>query len=182
MTRGRKKGHLELMGAADTVQEEEPSICGGRTKAGTPCKRKPGQGTDHPGVGQCLDHEGQVEKGAPCPLPLTPLEARLWEEVSAQLRALGLDKRAFWMAQYGLVSALAGLHNAKEAARAFPVIQDAKGSLKKHPATTIANQMLAHVKGYAAELGLTPAALARVTEEGGRDVPKSKMDQLISGG
>jgi hypothetical protein len=31
--------------------------CGGRTRAGTPCKLPPGHGTDHPGVGRC-DHHG----------------------------------------------------------------------------------------------------------------------------
>jgi hypothetical protein len=31
--------------------------CGGRTRAGTPCKLPAGHGTDHPGVGRC-DHHG----------------------------------------------------------------------------------------------------------------------------
>jgi hypothetical protein len=31
--------------------------CGGRTRAGTPCKLPAGHGTGHPGVGRC-DHHG----------------------------------------------------------------------------------------------------------------------------
>jgi hypothetical protein len=31
--------------------------CGGRTRAGTPCKLPAGHGTDHPGIGRC-DHHG----------------------------------------------------------------------------------------------------------------------------
>lgn len=31
--------------------------CGGRTRAGTPCRLPAGHGTDHPGVGRC-DHHG----------------------------------------------------------------------------------------------------------------------------
>lgn len=182
MSRGRKGSHLALVTAADQVEERADGTCGGRTKRGTPCKRRAGQGTDHPNVGHCVLHDGQVEEGALCPLPLTPLETRLWEDVTAQLARAGLLKSAYWAPIYGLVSALAGLHAAKLTLQkeAKTVVGDAKGSIKKHPATTTVNQMLAHVKTYSAELGLTPAALAKVGRPEGR--APSKMDQLISGG
>ena len=32
--------------------------CTGTTRNGTSCKRRPGYGTAHPGVGPCVDHEG----------------------------------------------------------------------------------------------------------------------------
>lgn len=181
--RGPKGGHLALVRAADQVEADElDGKCGGRTKKGGKCKRRAGQGTDHPGVGECISHEGQVDAGAPCPLPLTPLEARLWEDVVGQLERSGLRRAAYWASIYGLVSALAGLHVAKLELRtaAKGTVSDAKGSIKKHPATTTCNQMLAHVRAYSAELGLTPAALAKVGTPAGS--APSAMDNLIDGG
>ncbi len=180
--RGRKASHVALVRAADEIGPEETAgKCGGRTKKGGKCKRRAGQGTEHPGVGECVSHEGQVDPGAPCPLPLTPLEKRLWTDVVAQLERIGLRHAAYWASIYGLVSALSGLYNAKLELRAAAkgTIGDAKGSIKKHPATTTCNQMLAHVRSYSAELGLTPAALAKVGTPTGR--APSAMDSLIDG-
>ena len=46
-----------------TQPADEKNQCGGTTKAGTPCKNGRGWKTDHPGVGKCKHHGGNV-KGA----------------------------------------------------------------------------------------------------------------------
>ena len=93
MKSGRKKGHLQLV---DAIESHARVTCDGLTKGGSPCRKPSGQGTDHVGVGRCRTHEGQVEKGAPCPMPQTEFELVLWGEVSGQLAALRLDRAAFW--------------------------------------------------------------------------------------
>ena len=67
--RGPHPSHLALVDATAAI-EETSSSCRGRTKSGGACKKPAGQGTGHPGVGQCQYHDGQVEAGSPCPLPL----------------------------------------------------------------------------------------------------------------
>ncbi len=178
---GRKRSHLQLVDAVSSVSGDlvEAGKCGRLTKKGTPCKRRAGSGTTHPGEGECMDHEGQVDPDSPCPLPLTPLELRLWTDITDSLRKTGLLNHAFWPSLYGLVVALAGLSNARREALQGATVSDAKGSIKKHPATTTVNQMLAHVRTYSAELGLTPSSLAKVGTPG--DGPPSPMDTLIGG-
>ena len=108
---GPKPDYIQLVDAAAAVEDQPTaSSCGGRTKRGGACKKPAGHGTEHPGVGQCRHHAGQVEAGSPCPLPLT--ELRLWDEITGQLGALRLLKAAFWPHIFGLVVALAGLHTA----------------------------------------------------------------------
>ena len=179
---GRKRGHLQLVDAVSSVDEDlvEAGKCGRLTKKGTPCKRRAGSGTEHPGEGECRAHEGQVDPASPCPLPLTPLELRLWTDITDSLRKTGLLRHAFWPSIFGLVVALAGLSNARREALQGATVTDAKGSIKKHPATTVVNQALAHVRAYSAELGLTPSALAKVRPPEG-DGPKSPMNDLIGG-
>jgi hypothetical protein len=43
------------------------NYCGGKTRAGTPCKRPAGWGTDHPGSGRCKLHGGATKRGAEHP-------------------------------------------------------------------------------------------------------------------
>lgn len=38
-------------------------LCGAMTRAGTPCKRKAGAGTSHPGDGHCANHGGSTPSG-----------------------------------------------------------------------------------------------------------------------
>ena len=123
-----KRRHVALVDATAAAGEVKPSTCGGRTKSGGACKKPPGQGTEHPGVGQCRHHDGQVEAGSPCPLPLTGLELRLWDEVTGQLSTLRLLKAAYWPHIYGLVIALAGLHTARQTAQVGPIEEAATGS------------------------------------------------------
>lgn len=51
------------------MQPSAEEMCGETTKAGEPCLLKPGQGTDHTGVGPCVYHGGDVWE----PAPGTPL-------------------------------------------------------------------------------------------------------------
>ncbi len=174
---GPKKRHLAIV---DAVEEVKPSgLCGGRTKRGGECLKPAGQGTEHRGAGQCRAHDGQVEKGSPCPLPLSDLERRLWDEVSADLATAKLLRRAFWGHMYGYVVALAALHTARQSAKAGATVKGDNSHTKKHPSSTIVNQMLAHVRQFSNDLGLNPSALA------GMDLddpgPPSKMDELIRG-
>lgn len=186
MSRGPKPDYLQLVGAAATgldAADRRPTgpQCGGRTTRGGICALAPGWGTDHGGVGSCKHHEGQLEGGSPCPLPLTALERRLWDDLSDHLEGLGLLNMAFWPSLFGLVVALAKLHEARLAATAGEMVKGkGKDQIRKHPATTVANQMLAQVRTYCVELGLTPSALAKMgTKEPEK---KSKMDNLIDGG
>ena len=178
---GPKPGYLELVDAAAAASStvNKPRSCGGRTKKGGACKKPAGQGTEHPGVGQCRHHDGQVEKGSPCPLPLTDLERRLWDEITGQLHALHLLKAAFWPHIFGLVVALAGLHTARQELDAIAVAGRG-ASVKKHPAATVVNQMLAHIRQFSNDLGLNPSALAKI-EPPDDDGPPSKMARLIRG-
>ncbi|MCA1571660.1 MAG: hypothetical protein LC798_15370 [Chloroflexi bacterium] len=42
----------------------DPKVhCGGKTEAGTPCRRFKGQGTPHPGAGKCSKHAGSTKNG-----------------------------------------------------------------------------------------------------------------------
>ena len=165
---GPKGSHLELVDATADAEDEPATHCGGRTKRGTACKRPTGQGTEHPGVGQCRTHDGQVEEGSPCPLPLDDLELVLWGEITGQLRALRLFRIAFWPHIFGLVVALAGLHTAREELDAIAV--PGRGtSIKKHPAVTVVNQMLTQIRQFSNDLGLNPSALASMDLGGGAD-------------
>ena len=140
--RGPKPDHLALVDATSAAEDPPGSnMCGGRTKSGGACKKPAGQGTEHPGLGQCRHHDGQVEEGSPCPLPLNELELRLWDVITSQLRALRLDKPAFWAHKFGLVVALAGLHTARQEFNAIAV-PGRGASVKKNPAITVVNQML----------------------------------------
>ena len=162
---GPKGSHLSLVdatakgGDTEPVESDVPPPCGGRTRAGGECKKPAGQGTDHLGVGQCKHHDGQVEEGSPCPLPLTELELRLWDEFSGQLAELGLLKRAYWAHIYGLVVAVAGLHSARQAGMMGQTVKGDNGTFKKHPSATVVNQMLSQIRNYSNDLGLNPSAL-----------------------
>ncbi len=176
--RGPKKRHLALVDAAGEVKPTAPS-CVGRTKRGHFCRKPAGHGTEHPGVGNCWQHDGQVEEGSPCPLPLNELELRLWDEITGQLRALRLFKPAFWPTLYGLVVALATLHQAVEELDRVAV-PGRGASVKKHPALIVVNQMLIPIRQYLQELGLTPSALAKIGPPDD-DGPPSTMARLIRG-
>ncbi len=178
--RGPKGSHRQLVDAAAAAQDQPTAAgCGGRTKSGGACKKPAGQGTEHPGVGQCRHHDGQVEVGSPCPLPLTKLEEQIWNDLSVRLRELRLFKPAFWPTLYGLVIALATLHDAREELDAIAV-PGRGASVKKHPAAIVANQMLYQVRAYLQELGLTPSALAKIGPPDD-DGPLTKMERLIRG-
>ncbi len=115
----------------------------------------------------------------PCPLPLTKLEEQIWNDLSVRLRELRLFKPAFWPTLYGLVVALAMLHNAYEELDAIAV--PGRGAeLKKHPSSIVANQMLVQVRQYLQELGLTPSALAKIGPPND-DGPRTRMEELIRG-
>ena len=177
-----KRGpHPDYLALVDAAAEVKPSAssCGGRTKRGGKCGRTSGWGTDHAGVGRCRTHDGQVEEGSPCPLPLTALELRLWEEIAGQLRALRLLKAAFWPHIFGLVVALAALHDARHELDAIAVAGRG-ASVKKNPAATVVNQMLAQIRQFSNDLGLNPSALASIGPPDD-DEPPTKMDRLIRG-
>ena len=176
---GAKGSHLQLI---DAVAEVKPtaSSCGGRTKAGGECKKPLGQGTEHAGVGQCWHHDGQVEEGAPCPLPLDALERRMWDVITTQLRNLRLENQAFWPHKFGLVVALAGLHTARQQARVGSTVKGDNSHVKKHPSSTVVNQMLAHIRQFSNDLGLNPSALASMNLDD-PDRPLSDMEKLIRG-
>ncbi len=181
MKRGPKGSHLQLVDATEAA-EEVATTCGGRTKSGGACKKPPGQGTEHPGAGQCRFHDGQVEEGSPCPLPLTELEGRLWDQVTGQLKALRLFRLAFWPHIYGLVIALAGLHSARQSAiGAAATVKGREGTIKKHPSSTVTNQMLAQIRQFSNDLGLNPSALAAMDLGDDPNKPRSKMEGFIRG-
>ncbi len=115
----------------------------------------------------------------PCPLPLTKLDQAIWNDVSVQLRGVGLLKPAFWPTVYGLTVALALLYEARAEIDALSV-PGRDGTRKKHPAATVANQMISQVRAYCAELGLTASALAKIgpPDDAG---PPSTMARLIRG-
>ena len=181
MKRGPKKRHLALV---DAAAEAPPSAggwaCAGLTKKGAACQKPAGQGTEHPGVGNCRHHDGQVEPGSPCPLPLNALELRLWDEITGQLGALRLLKAAFWPHIFGLVVALAGLHTARQAAKVGQTVKGDNSHTKKHPSSTVVNQMLAHIRQFSNDLGLNPSALAAMDLED-PDRPLTRMEELIRG-
>ncbi len=179
---GPKGSHLQLVDATEAADDVEATTCGGRTKAGGECKKPPGQGTEHPGAGQCRHHDGQVEEGHPCPLPLTDLEGRLWDQVTAQLTALRLFRAAFWPHIYGLVIALAGLHNARQSAiGATATVKGENGAIKKHPSSTVTNQMLAQIRQFSNDLGLNPSALQAMDLGDDPNKPRSRMEGYIKG-
>ena len=185
MNTGPKRGHLALVDAAAKVKPTASSCmqrtCNGRTKRGGECRVLAGQGTTHPGVGQCWHHDGQVEEGSPCPLPLTALELRLWDVITAELRALRLDQSAFWSHKFGLVVALSGLHSARaSAAGAAATVKGENGAPKKHPSSTVVNQMLAHIRTYSNDLGLNPSALASM-DLPDPGTPPTRMEGYIKG-
>ncbi len=183
MKRGPKATHLQLVDATEAAGEGVATTCGGRTKSGGSCKKPPGQGTEHPGAGQCRHHDGQVEEGSPCPLPLTDLESRLWDQVTGQLQALRLFRLAFWPHIYGLVIALAGLHSARQSAisAASMTVKGDNGGVKKHPSSTVTNQMLAQIRQFSNDLGLNPSALAAMDLGDDPNKPRSRMEELIKG-
>ena len=179
--RGPKGSHLQLVDATEAAAEVA-TTCGGRTTRGGACKKPPGQGTEHPGVGQCRYHDGQVEEGSPCPLPLTDLESRLWDQVTEQLIALRIFHLAYWGHIYGYVVALAGLHSARQSAiGAAATVKGREGTIKKHPSSTVINQMLTQIRQFSNDLGLNPSALS--TMELGDDPNKrpSRMEEFIKG-
>ena len=177
---GRKASHLHLVDAVAEV-EETASACGGRTKSRGTCKKPPGQGTEHPGLGRCRHHEGQVEEGSPCPLPLTPLEGRLWDQVTEQLQKLRLYNVGYWPHIFGLVVALAGLHVARQSAQIGKAVKGDNGTWKKHPSSTVVNQMLAQIRQFSNDLGLNPSALAAMDLGEDPNKPQSRMEELIRG-
>ena len=127
---GPKASHIRLVDATEAVPPFTLEACGGRTKSGGSCKKPAGQGTEHSGIGQCRHHDGQVEAGSQCPLPLTDLELRLWGEITDQLRALRVYSPAYWPHIYGLVIALAGLHSARQSALGAAAIVKGDNSLE----------------------------------------------------
>ena len=177
--RGPKGSHLQLVDAAAAVEDAPATTCGARRRRGGSCKKPAGQGTEHPGAGQCRYHDGQVEEGSPCPLPLTALELRLWEQVTDQLKALRLYRLAFWPHIYGLVIALATLCRAYQQIDAIAV--PGRGvSVKKNPSVVVVSQMLVQVRQYSNDLGLNPSALASIGPPDD-DVPTTTMERLIRG-
>jgi phage terminase small subunit len=185
--RGPKGSHIQLVGATESADATvatptDGKLCVGRTKRGHFCRKPAGQGTEHPGVGNCRHHDGQVEEGSPCPLPLTDLESRLWDQIVAQLTALRLFRLAFWPHIYGLVIALAGLHTARQSAiGATATVKGANGAIRKHPSSTVTNQMLAQIRQFSNDLGLNPSALAAMDLGGDPTKPRSKMEGYIRG-
>ena len=179
MKRGPKGSHLKLVDATEAVDDKPTAsgLCGGRTTRGGECKKPTGQGTEHPGVGQCRYHDGQVEPGSPCPLPLTGLEGRLWEQVTGQLQALRIYHLAYWGHIYGYVTALAGLHSARQSAigAASMTVKGENGAIKKHPSSTVTNQMLTQIRQFSNDLGLNPSALASIGPPDD-DGPPTKME------
>ena len=182
MKSGPKGSHLQLVGATE-ASGEVATTCGGRTTSGGACKKPPGQGTEHPGAGQCRHHDGRVEEGSPCPLPLTDLESRLWDQVTEQLTALRLHRLAYWGHIYGYVIALAGLHSARQAALAAVsmTVKGDNGTVKKHPSSTVTNQMLTQIRQFSNDLGLNPSALAAMDLGDDPNKPRSRMEELIKG-
>ncbi len=182
MKRGPKARHLQLVDATEAA-DEVATTCGARTKAGRACKKPPGQGTEHPGAGQCRFHDGQVEEGHPCPLPLTELEGRLWDQVVGQLTALRLFNGAFWPHIYGLVIALGQLHSARQSAisAASMTVKGDNSHTKKHPSSTVTNQMLAQIRQFSNDLGLNPSALSAMDLGDDPTKPRSKMEGYIKG-
>ena len=175
-SRGPKPQYMTLVDAAETADAGE--YCGVITRRGTACRRPSGWGTEHAGRGPCRDHADGT-RSMPCPLPLPKLEQEIWNDVSIRLRELRLFKPAFWPSLYGLVVALAMLHNAYEELDAIAV--PGRGTeLKKHPASIVANQMLLQVRQYLQELGLTPSALAKIGPPDD-DRPLTRMEELIRG-
>ena len=180
--RGPKGSHLQLVDATSAAEDPAASnVCGGRTRSGGACKKSPGLGTEHPGVGQCRYHDGQVEPGSPCPLPLTDLESRLWDQVTGQLKALRLYRIAFWPHVYGLVIALAMLHTAYAELDTITV-KGRGASMKKAPSVVVVHQMLAQVRQYSNDLGLNPSSLASIGPPADDPTkPRSRMAELIRG-
>ena len=174
--RGPKSSHLQLVAAA----ADEGEYCGAITRRGSPCRRSAGWGTEHAGRGPCRDHS-TATRSMPCPLPLSKLEEQIWNDVSMRLREIRLLRPAFWPTVYGLTVALATLHKAYEELDVIAVAGRGK-SVKKHPSSTVVHQMLAQVRAYLQELGLTPSSLAKI---GGPPddptKPRSRMSQLIRG-
>ena len=179
--RGPKPSHLQLVDATAAVDDPPPTSCGARTKKGGACKRSAGQGTEHPGVGQCRTHDGQGEEGHECPLPLTELESRLWDQVTGQLKALRLFRIAFWGHIYGYVVSLATLHRAYRELDTVAV-KGRGSSMKKAPSAVVVHQMLGQIRHFSNDFGLNPWSLAPI---GGPpddpDRPRSRMSELIRG-
>ena len=181
MKTGPKGSHLQLVDATSEALDP-PNMCGARTKRGGECKRSAGQGTEHPGVGQCRTHDGWVEAGHPCPLPLTELESRLWDQVTGDLKSLRLLHLAYWGHIYGYVVALAGLHSARQSAiGAAATVKGAAGTIKKHPSSTVIHQMLSQLRQFSNDLGLNPSSLASMDLDDDPDKKRSKMSELIRG-
>lgn len=172
---GPKPSHLRLVTAADTVPDA--TTCGAATTRGAACRRPAGWGTDHPGEGTCRDHGDAVRVGD-CPFPLTGPQRLVWNSLAAHMSGLGLLKPMFWPTMYGLVLAVSRLHEADASIDEITVRGD-NSAEKKHPASTIMNQMLTHVRTYSAELGITPSALAKIGGEPEKGL--SEMEKLIRG-
>lgn len=175
--RGPHPDYLTLLDAAETADAGE--YCGVVTRRGTACRRPAGWGTEHAG-GPCRDHRSGTRLLL-CPLPLSKLEEGLWNDLSLRLQELRLLKPAFWPTIYGLVIALATLHDAREELDAIAVPDRGAGVVKKNPAAVVAHQMLVQVRQYLQELGLTPSALSRIPGPPNDDGPKTRMEQLIRG-
>ncbi len=176
--RGPKPSYLTLVDAADAIEDDLKGKCGAKTGRGKPCGRTAGWGTDHPGDGRCRDH-AEAPVASSCPLPLTGLQAELWSDLTDRLRSIGIMKDVFWPTIYGLTVALALMHDAVSSIDQT-VVRGDNGADKKHPGTTIVNQMLSQVRSYCAELGITPSALAKIGFEPSKT--QSKLDRLITGG
>ena len=173
--RGPHPDYLQLVDTAADSGE----YCGVVTRRGTACRRPSGWGTEHAGRGPCRDHAAAGTRSMPWPLPLTKLEEQIWNDISVRLRELGLFKPCFWASLYGLVIALATLHDAREELDAIAV-PGRGAAVKKHPAAIVANQMLYQVRAYLQEFGLTPSALAKIGPPDD-DGPPTKMERLIRG-
>ena len=178
---GPHAGYLALLDATAAAEDPPATTCGGLTKSGGKCKKPAGEGTEHVGAGRCRHHDGQAAPGHECPLPLTDLESRLWDQVTGQLKALRLFRVAYWGHIYGYVVALSMLHMAYKELDTITV-KGRGASMKKAPSATIVHQMLSQIRQYSNDLGLNPSALASnggPTDDPSK--PRSKMSALSRG-
>lgn len=171
--RGPKPSYLALVDASAPARfgGDSATVCGGLTKKGTTCRRKTGGP-------RCPQHADQPSRTPDCPMPLTELQRLVWDDVLAQLQELRLWHPAFWPSVFGLVVALTALQEAASQIDSLTV-PDRGGSRKRNPAVTAALQLLAQVRAFASELGLTAAARARLGPSS-KGAP-SRLEQLIRG-